>query len=1286
MDPLLKGVLIDSGILAGVASGFVLLVLRLVCRPRKFRRKLRNAVLVGAFVFVVIVGWSWWNLRPVSPREAQCLIEKKVVMMTKGNEDYQRVFEEGTVVEEPASAAVPGEVYSKVYVLEETVMVEDESEPVVHRTIARIDLHPRTRQMSVAVAETFTTPEERKAYQQLSDLVDRNGDGIIPVKDRKFDQEATPDSSFPFPELKAPSTCLVVTDLTKLQQRHPRQFTHIKAWLGRLGEVYDIGAHSGDRVAMQRNIRDRVKRNTLRSVFIFGNGAVVPFIKRKNPCYGFTSGNMTDQDVIYNDDFYGDIEPDPDWMPDVDVGRIPDDPAIIANANSALYQANSSDQAIDPLKMVGVANYKRSTADDIVAQANPVREGKNLFKSLPYTTSTIPTPFYNGGLVYLILHGGSRHNRSFTGEPYQQNIPYPVAFNLNDVDDADLVLCSACYGGIINGRTASDSISLSFLEKGSRGFMGFSAMSYSPLKDEPQALVSGLWMSFMNELKKGRAPSTAFRLAKNALVREPTSPPNRKIAFMGMYYGLPNLFAKKKPHGAVQTSSLRHPILSPLLGYKTSAPTTLGQLLEKFKDGVVKKLPAILQSKQPVVTAKEILVAGLEPVAVALFGQPLDTGEWKVLKAGDVDAQWRIHNGKFQIRLDNVNRGQSEPLVMLSTKGLKQIAGQDWAITTRIADFRGTGIGEYTLSFYLVADSMDSIKCEGFFLARERVDGKPHWRVGFGNGDSNLNPVESQVVLPHDRSLFMTLVNREGNLTFEVNGKPLATGRSILGNTGAYLEVAESWKVVSSVAVDLDYVVMQGKPVQYVSTKAKPTEPSAVKKQTEPARTAFGDGRWRELSPAFAHGRGISTYTDNKYGGTAHILYWAAFDQPQTFSIQKYQPPKLDSKYNQGERATIKATPVRKRSWGHLMHKDGVPTAMQRLINGAYVYRIEIDAPDDGHYAGYTMTYSTPAQAAIGKSDVDSADQGRAYIMPDPTSSAAPSTAPLKTKVPLRTLSTATPRPEPTTTATPKAMKQSGAVPTQESGSTRYVVVKHPMSWTDAKAYAERMGGHLVTISNAEENNFVYDLAKHEGVDRAFWIGLTDADSEGRWRWVTSEPLTFTAWGDGEPNNENKREHYVNIGWVGAYRWNDADNTNLNRPLPFVVEIESGTSKPDKSSDRLRYLEQLSVSAKGQKVRTRTVTQKGALYKIIASGVFQYDQGERGTKADSQHQENDEPRFVRENYLAIDERLLNADKSDLSQHTYEYNITGTGKSFSLYIKDSGYEDNAGSLNVRLYGP
>lgn len=73
-----------------------------------------------------------------------------------------------------------------------------------------------------------------------------------------------------------------------------------------------------------------------------------------------------------------------------------------------------------------------------------------------------------------------------------------------------------------------------------------------------------------------------------------------------------------------------------------------------------------------------------------------------------------------------------------------------------------------------------------------------------------------------------------------------------------------------------------------------------------------------------------------------------------------------------------------------------------------------------------------------------------------------------------------------------------------------YKVVNQVMTWQDAKLYSESLGGHLVTISSQDENEFVCNLMVESGISRTFWIGLTDESEEGNFVWVTGEPIIYT--------------------------------------------------------------------------------------------------------------------------------------------------------------------------------
>ena len=98
--------------------------------------------------------------------------------------------------------------------------------------------------------------------------------------------------------------------------------------------------------------------------------------------------------------------------------------------------------------------------------------------------------------------------------------------------------------------------------------------------------------------------------------------------------------------------------------------------------------------------------------------------------------------------------------------------------------------------------------------------------------------------------------------------------------------------------------------------------------------------------------------------------------------------------------------------------------------------------------------------------------------------------------------------------------------------------------WTDARQACANMGGYLVTVTSAAENNFLFSLWP------SGWIGLTDEVVEGQWRWVNGEPYSYSSWNAGEPNNSNNEDY---VQFVGAGRWNDLPN---NQALPYVIEFD----------------------------------------------------------------------------------------------------------------------------------
>jgi len=127
------------------------------------------------------------------------------------------------------------------------------------------------------------------------------------------------------------------------------------------------------------------------------------------------------------------------------------------------------------------------------------------------------------------------------------------------------------------------------------------------------------------------------------------------------------------------------------------------------------------------------------------------------------------------------------------------------------------------------------------------------------------------------------------------------------------------------------------------------------------------------------------------------------------------------------------------------------------------------------------------------------------------------------------------------------------AVYRANSGSW-FFITPNTMTWSNAESFAQTYGGHLASIADASENEFVRSLASSAvGVDS--WIGFNDAAVEGVFVWSSGEQVTFANWNSGEPNNLGN-EDAAQI-FIGNGKWNDNPTSSL---LYGVIEVSAAGS------------------------------------------------------------------------------------------------------------------------------
>ena len=130
--------------------------------------------------------------------------------------------------------------------------------------------------------------------------------------------------------------------------------------------------------------------------------------------------------------------------------------------------------------------------------------------------------------------------------------------------------------------------------------------------------------------------------------------------------------------------------------------------------------------------------------------------------------------------------------------------------------------------------------------------------------------------------------------------------------------------------------------------------------------------------------------------------------------------------------------------------------------------------------------------------------------------------------------------------------------PVSFNGHLYYLLDKS--NWSDAEFEAVALGGHLATINDQAENDFVFNtFTAVVGDDAGLWIGFNDVAEEGTFVWTSAEPVSYTNWAPDEPNNHMGIEHYVHMLYKVDDRpdgsWNDAPDDGWGMTIYGVAEV-----------------------------------------------------------------------------------------------------------------------------------
>ena len=173
---------------------------------------------------------------------------------------------------------------------------------------------------------------------------------------------------------------------------------------------------------------------------------------------------------------------------------------------------------------------------------------------------------------------------------------------------------------------------------------------------------------------------------------------------------------------------------------------------------------------------------------------------------------------------------------------------------------------------------------------------------------------------------------------------------------------------------------------------------------------------------------------------------------------------------------------------------------------------------------------------------------GKETAASEPVSSDVPSSDPVSSETPAN-------EPVPSETGTEET--SSGGLPgipdAVEYNGHFYKIYLDSLNWDEARQECIKLGGHLATITDEEEQAFIEGLNTRK---KDLWIGGFLETENYEWRWVTEEAFEYTHWADGEPNNSsNVKSNETKIA-VWPKEWNDLNAASWEQS-GYICEWDS---------------------------------------------------------------------------------------------------------------------------------
>jgi len=132
-------------------------------------------------------------------------------------------------------------------------------------------------------------------------------------------------------------------------------------------------------------------------------------------------------------------------------------------------------------------------------------------------------------------------------------------------------------------------------------------------------------------------------------------------------------------------------------------------------------------------------------------------------------------------------------------------------------------------------------------------------------------------------------------------------------------------------------------------------------------------------------------------------------------------------------------------------------------------------------------------------------------------------------------------------------------------------MINGSFTWAQAKVDAQKRGGQLASVGSKEDWGKIFAILPNKNGSEGYaWLGATDQDMEGVWKWADGKSMTYSNWSSGEPNNSHSEDFLVVFGKERGHTWNDWSGANKTRYVLQTSEFEKNVLLGGPGSDMLQ--------------------------------------------------------------------------------------------------------------------